>query len=76
MEFDRSGEPVSRIAQASVETLLLYNGLENFEPFWNLVIQLKKLNLMTPLFEGVLSKATKQNSNKTKEAMTASHTSL
>ncbi|MCB0032379.1 MAG: hypothetical protein KDE51_00040, partial [Anaerolineales bacterium] len=33
-------------------------GWKKFEPLWNMVIQLKKLNLMTPLLEGVLSKVT------------------
>lgn len=37
------------------------SGWKKFEPLWNLVIQLRKLNLMTPLLEGVLSKATQQN---------------
>jgi len=31
-------------------------GWKKFEPLWNMVIQLEKLNLMTPLLEGVLSK--------------------
>ncbi|MFQ5629445.1 MAG: B12-binding domain-containing radical SAM protein, partial [bacterium] len=34
-------------------------GWKKFEPLWNMLIQLKKLNLMTPLLEGVLSKVTK-----------------
>lgn len=38
------------------------SGWKKFEPLWNLAIQLKKLNLMTPLLEGVLSKVTKQKS--------------
>src|SRR5210317_1625811 len=33
-------------------------GWKKFEPLWNMVIQLKKLNLMTPLLEGVLSRVT------------------
>ncbi|MDD5261620.1 MAG: radical SAM protein [Methylacidiphilales bacterium] len=39
------------------------SGWKKFEPLWNTVIQLKKLNLMTPLLEGVLSKVTKQMHN-------------
>jgi len=34
------------------------SGWKKFEPLWNLVIQMKRLNLMTPLLEGVLSKVT------------------
>ncbi len=34
------------------------SGWKKFEPLWNMVIQLKKLNLMTPLLEGVLSDVT------------------
>lgn len=34
------------------------SGWKKFEPLWNMVIQLKKLNVMTPLLEGVLSKVT------------------
>lgn len=34
------------------------SGWKKFEPLWNLSIQLRKLNLMTPLLEGVLSKIT------------------
>jgi len=34
-------------------------GWKRFEPLWNMVIQLRKLNLMTPLLEGVLSKITR-----------------
>lgn len=36
-------------------------GWKKFEPLWNTVIQLKKLNLMTPLLEGVLSDVTRKN---------------
>lgn len=36
------------------------SGWKKFEPLWNLAIQMKKLNLMTPLLEGVLSKVTGQ----------------
>lgn len=35
-------------------------GWKKFEPLWNMAIQMKKLNLMTPLLEGVLSRITKQ----------------
>ena len=36
------------------------SGWKKFEPIWNTVIQLKKLNLMTPLLEEVLSEVTKR----------------
>ena len=36
------------------------SGWKKFEPLWNMVIQLKKLNLMTPLLEGILSKVTQK----------------
>lgn len=36
------------------------SGWKKFEPLWNMMIQMKKLNLMTPLLEGVLSKITGQ----------------
>ena len=36
------------------------SGWKKFEPLWNLVIQMKKLNLMTPMLEGVLSKVTER----------------
>jgi radical SAM superfamily enzyme YgiQ (UPF0313 family) len=39
------------------------SGWKKFEPLWNLAIQMKKLNLMTPILEGVLSKVTKQRHN-------------
>ncbi len=39
------------------------SGWKKFESFWNLVIQLRRLNLMTPLLEGVLSRITYQGSN-------------
>lgn len=48
------------------------SGWKKFEPLWNLVIQMKKLNLMTPLLEGVLSKVTKQRHNKALEATATS----
>lgn len=37
------------------------SGWKKFEPVWNLMIQMKRLNLMTPLLEGVLSKVTGAN---------------
>ena len=37
-------------------------GWKKFEPLWNLVIQLKQLNLMTPLLEGILSRVTQRHS--------------
>ena len=40
--------------------LFYTSGWKKFEPLWNLAIQLRKLNLMTPLLEGVLSKVTPQ----------------
>lgn len=33
-------------------------GWKKMEPLWNMVVQLKKLNVMTPLLEGVLSRVT------------------
>lgn len=33
-------------------------GWKKFEPLWNTMINLKRLNLMTPMLEGVLSKVT------------------
>jgi hypothetical protein len=44
--------------------LFYTSGWKKFEPLWNMVIQLKKLNLMTPLLEAVLSKVSKQRHNK------------
>lgn len=38
------------------------SGWKKFEPLWNLVIQCKRLGLMTPLLEAVLSKVTRQKS--------------
>jgi len=40
------------------------SGWKKFEPLWNIVIQMKKLDLMTPLLEGVLSNVTQQRHNK------------
>lgn len=37
------------------------SGWKKFEPLWNFIIQMKKLNMMTPLLEGILSKVTKEN---------------
>lgn len=34
------------------------SGWKKFEPLWNLIIQMRKLKVMTPLLEGVLSKVT------------------
>jgi len=34
---------------------------KKFEPLWNMVIQLRRLNLMTPVLEGVLSKVTRSS---------------
>ena len=46
---------------------IIFSGWKKFEPLWNLMIQMKKLNLMTPLLEGILSKVTKQKHRKTEE---------
>jgi len=35
------------------------SGWKKFEPLWNLAIQMKRLNLMTPMLEGVLARITK-----------------
>jgi radical SAM superfamily enzyme YgiQ (UPF0313 family) len=35
------------------------SGWKKFEPLWNFMIQMKRLNMMTPLLEGVLSKVTR-----------------
>ena len=37
------------------------SGWKKFESFWNTVINLRRLNLMTPLLEGVLSDVTKKS---------------
>jgi len=34
-------------------------GWKKFEPLWNMMIQMRKLDVMTPLLEGVLSKVTR-----------------
>jgi len=39
-------------------------GWKKFEQLWNMLIQLKRLNLMTPLLEAVLSKVSSVNSVK------------
>lgn len=41
------------------------SGWKKFEPLWNALIQLKRLNLMTPLLEGVLSKVTRRHEQTT-----------
>lgn len=51
------------------------SGWKKFEPFWNLVIQMKRLNLMTPLLEAVLSKLT-QTKNETSTCSAAPPMSL
>ncbi|MCB1088524.1 MAG: B12-binding domain-containing radical SAM protein [Verrucomicrobiae bacterium] len=38
-------------------------GWKKFEPLWNLVIQMKRLRLMTPLLEGILSKVSRQEAD-------------
>ena len=35
-------------------------GWKKFEPLWDLVIKTRRLSVMTPLLEGVLSKVTRQ----------------
>lgn len=35
-------------------------GWKKFEPLWNMVIQMKKLNVMTPLLEAILSRVTQR----------------
>jgi radical SAM superfamily enzyme YgiQ (UPF0313 family) len=45
------------------------SGWKKFEPLWNLIIQMRKLNVMTPFLEGVLSKVTKQAHNELPEAV-------
>lgn len=37
------------------------SGWKKFEPFWNVIIQMNKINLMTPLLEGVLSKISRND---------------
>jgi radical SAM superfamily enzyme YgiQ (UPF0313 family) len=44
------------------------SGWKKFEPLWNLIIQMRKLNVMTPLLEGVLSKVTQLHQGKTLDA--------
>lgn len=48
------------------------SGWKKFEPLWNFAIQMEKLNLMTPLLEGVLSKVTRQLPSKSLEATATS----
>ncbi len=40
-------------------------GWKKMEPLWNIAVQLKKLNLMTPLLEGVLSRVNPESVNVT-----------
>ena len=37
------------------------SGWKKFEPVWNMVIQMKKLNVTTPLLEAILSKVTRSH---------------
>ena len=46
------------------------SGWKKFEPLWNFAIQVKKLNLMTPLLEGVLSKVTVQDNRPSRKSST------
>jgi len=46
------------------------SGWKKFEPVWNLAIRMKRLNLMTPLLEGVLSKVSGTPAGKESEART------
>ncbi len=39
------------------------SGWKKFEPLWDLIIKTKKLDVMTPLLEGVLSKVTRQKNS-------------
>lgn len=39
------------------------SGWKKFEPLWNAIIQMKRLGLMTPLLEAVLSRITPDNPN-------------
>lgn len=39
-------------------------GWKKFEPFWNFIIQMQKLNLMTPFLEAILSELTKKGNDK------------
>lgn len=64
-EFYRWGSILqSSLAHGTVKHQLKHffytSGWKKFEPLWNTVIQLKKLNIMTPLLEGVLSDVTKK----------------
>ncbi|WP_084417076.1 B12-binding domain-containing radical SAM protein [Mariniblastus fucicola] len=43
------------------------SGWKKFEPLWNLVIQMKRLNLMTPLLEAILSRVSRGNLSGTTE---------
>lgn len=50
------------------------SGWKKFEPLWNMVIQMKKLNLMTPLLEAVLSKVTNQEEACDRRSLKVRHT--
>ncbi|MEZ5323599.1 MAG: radical SAM protein [Verrucomicrobiales bacterium] len=52
------------------------SGWKKFEPLWNLAIQMKKLNLMTPMLEGVLSKVTRQRHNSLEATATSTAAQL
>jgi radical SAM superfamily enzyme YgiQ (UPF0313 family) len=41
------------------------SGWKKFEPLWNLAIQLKRLNLMTPILEAILSKVSQSSDSET-----------
>ena len=45
------------------------SGWKKFEPLWNMIIQFKRLGVMTPLLEAVLSKVTKQESEGTTQVV-------
>ena len=44
------------------------SGWKKFEPLWNMVIQLKRLNMMTPLLEMILSRVSKQTQTEAGQA--------
>lgn len=50
------------------------SGWKKFEPLWNFAVQMKKLNLMTPLLERILSKVATQKQNEPHEATAANAT--
>jgi hypothetical protein len=49
---------LARFDQAPGQALFYAAGWKKFEPLWDLVIRAKRLAMMTPLLEGVLSKVT------------------